>query len=156
LAPWLNFRVRESSITLGSQQYRRAIFVVAFALSAVYFFIFSESGLLERKNLEKEKKEIVVKIDALKSENERLQRLLNSYRKGEYPKEDILKSNYVKPGEKVVFFNGLDDKVPREPGRKATDAGFNVPLLYVRILWVVISSVVVILMILYGRNLKER
>jgi cell division protein FtsB len=141
---------------LVSQQYRWAVFIVIFALSAVYFFIFSESGLLERKNLEKEKRDIVVKIDALKSENERLQRLLNNYRKGEYPKEDILKSDYVKPGEKVIFFHGLDNNVPRETVKKASDYRFDVPLLYMRILWVVISSVVVLLMILYGRKHKEQ
>jgi hypothetical protein len=122
----------------------------------VYFFIFSESGLLERKNLEKEKKNIVVKIDALKSENDRLQSLLNRYRKGEYPKEDILKSSYVKPGEKVVFFHGLEDKAPREIVDKASDTGFPVPMTYLRIIWVVISSGLVILMILYGRKLKEQ
>ena len=141
---------------MGNQRYRWAIFIVVFALSAVYFFIFSESGLLERKNLEKDKKDIVVKIDALKSENKRLQSRLNNYRKGEYPKEDILKSSYVKPGEKVVFFHGLDDGVPGKAGKKGTEAGFSVPLIYLRIVWAVISSIVVLLVVLYGRKHKEQ
>jgi hypothetical protein len=141
---------------LVNQRYWWAIFIVVFALSGVYFFIFSESGLLERKNLEKEKKDIVVKIDALKSENARLQGILNNYRNGKYPKEDILKSNYVKPGDKVVFFHGLDDKTSGEAGKKETDRGFAVPLIYVRIFWVVISAVVVLLMVLYGRKHKEQ
>lgn len=141
---------------MGNQRYWWAVFITVFALSAVYFFIFSESGLLERKNLEKEKKDIVAKIDALKSENARLQRILESYRKGEYPKEDALKSNYVKPGEKVLFFHGLDDIVTGTAGKRETDRGIGVPLTYVRILWVAISSVVVILIVLYGRKHKEQ
>jgi cell division protein FtsB len=141
---------------LGNQRYWWAVFIAAFALSAVYFFVFSGSGLIERKILEKEKKDIVVKIDALKSENARLQRILNGYRKGEYPKEDILKSSYVKPGEKVIFFHGLDDNVTGAADKKAAGRGFSVPLVYVRILWVVISSVVVFLIVLYGRKHKEQ
>ncbi len=141
---------------MGNQRYWWAVFIAVFALSAVYFFIFSGSGLLERKSLEKEKKNIVAKIDALKSENARLQRILNGYRKGEYPKEDALKSNYVKPGEKVIFFHGLDDIAIGAAGKKEGDRGIAVPLTYVRILWVVISSAVVLLIVLYGRKHKEQ
>lgn len=136
---------------MDSHQYRWIVIIVAFFLAAVYFFVFSESGLLERINLQKGKTDLIANIEELKSENGRLHRLLDRYRKGHYPGEDLLKSGYIRPGEKVVYLRGLEE--PR-PGLKVADAapGFSVVLPYLRIGWLAVSAIVVVLLIVFARK----
>ena len=137
---------------MDRQHYRWAFFIIVFLLASVYFFIFSESGLLERIALNKEKNLIAASIGALKSENKRLQRLLNSYRAGVYPDGEMAESGYVKNGDTVLLFPGPERK-SRTISEKATPAETSpVPLPYLRIAWVAISSIVIIVLIIYGRK----
>jgi hypothetical protein len=123
-------------------------------LASVYFFIFSDSGLIERIALDKEKGHIAATIGALKSENKRLQRLLSNYRNGEYPDGDFADSGYIKNGSTILLFPGLKKSRAGienviQPGEAA------VPLPYLRITWIAISSIIVIILILYGRKLSD-
>jgi cell division protein FtsB len=147
---------REFFTTLGRFNFRWAIFLAVFVLSSVYFFVFGESGILERMNLEKEKNNVESKITALKKENEGLHQKLNRYRQGQYPGEDYLNSGYVKPGDKVLMFRG-QDKQP-SPDRQAVSGSdrYTGILPYLRIIWVVISVALVLGLYLYERKLKSR
>jgi cell division protein FtsB len=141
---------------LDRQHYRWAFFIIVFLLASVYFFIFSDSGLLERIALDKEKNQIAAKIGALKSENKRLQRLLNNYRKGEYPEGEIADSGYIKNGGKVLFFQGLEKKARAGTESTIQADALPVPLPYLRITWIAISSIVVIVIIVYGRKHSDQ
>jgi cell division protein FtsB len=136
--------------------FRWAIFLAVFALSSVYFFVFGESGILERMNLEKEKSTIESKIKALKNDNESLHRKLNRYRQGQYPGEDYLESGYIKPGEKVLFFHGVGDR-PVSAKQETTGGDRSTRILpYLRIMWVTLSACLVLCLVLYNRKLKSR
>lgn len=139
---------------MDRQHYRWVFFIIVFLLTSVYFFIFSDSGLLGRIALDKEKGRIASTIKALKSENKRLQHLLNNYRNGEYPDRDVADSGYVKNGGTILLFPDL--KKSRGGSQNAVPAGdASVPLPYLRITWIAISSIIVIVLILYGRKLSD-
>ncbi|OHD64204.1 MAG: hypothetical protein A2176_01035 [Spirochaetes bacterium RBG_13_51_14] len=125
-------------------------------LATVYMFIFSKSGLLERINLEKDKKIVNKEIEALKSENNRLHQLLSRYRKGDFPREDIVQSGYLRPGEKVIFFRGLEDTAVPQNDMRLSATEFPVSLPYMRIIWIAISAVVVLVIILHSRKHKDQ
>lgn len=132
------------------------MFLAVFALSSVYFFVFGESGILERMNLEKEKSTIESKIKDLKTENEILRRKLNRYRQGQYPGEDYLESGYIKPGDKVLYFRGQSDRPI--PARQEATGGDRITriLPYLRIIWVALSACLVLGLVLYNRKFKSR
>lgn len=140
---------------MDRQHYRWAFFIIVFLLASVYFFVFSESGLFERIALDKEKSRVAANIEAQKSENKRLQRMLERYRGGAYPEGEIADSGYVKNGGRVL--------IVREAGKKAVTAkaatgepgDFPLALPYLRITWIAISALIVIAMILFGRKLSE-
>ncbi len=121
----------------------------------MYFFIFSESGFLERIALDKEKNHIAANIEALKSENKRLQRLLDKYRKGVYPGGEIADSGYVKNGGSVLFLRELGKKSINGKSDSVQPDDVLVPLPYLRITWIAISAIVVIGLILFGRKHSE-
>ena len=90
------------------QNNRYSLFFLLFVLTAVYSFVFSESGILERRRLDDDKDELNKRIEKLKEENVVLNDLHERYKDGEFNKEEALKAGYVKPGEKVLFFKGRE------------------------------------------------
>jgi len=127
---------------LDRQHYRWALFIIVFLLASVYFFVFSESGLLERIALDREKNSIAASIEALKSENNNLQRLLKKYRNGEYSDGEIADSGYVRSGSSVLYFrDGGKMNIVRKPEKKQED--LPVPLPYLRILWISLSALII-------------
>ncbi len=139
-----------------SQHYRWVVFIIIFALSSVYFFIFSKSGLLERIALGKEKDRISASIETLKSENAGLQRLLNKYRGGDYPESDMTDSGFVKNGDTVLIFQGIDSKPSSGTERVESAVEYPVPLPYMRMAWIVISSLIIVVIVLYGKKASSQ
>ncbi|MBN2159969.1 MAG: septum formation initiator family protein [Spirochaetes bacterium] len=140
---------------MDSRHYRWVVFIAVFLLASIYFFVFSKSGLLERINLENEKKSLIANIEELKAENSRLKKLLDKYRKGRYPGDDLLKSGYIRPGEKVVYLRGLKER--RKSGDRVSAPVTGLPLVlpYLRIGWLALSAIILVLMILYARKNRE-
>ncbi|OHD70090.1 MAG: hypothetical protein A2W19_04675 [Spirochaetes bacterium RBG_16_49_21] len=137
------------------QQYRSIILIVAVVLAAVYFFILSKSGLLERLKLDEGKSHIVTRIENLKSENNLLRDRLKRYKQGEYPDTDILESGYLRPGGKVIFFQGLENRIPPADDEAPTEADSYTRLPFLRLVWLAFSAAVLIGLIIYGRNKRE-
>lgn len=135
---------------------RWALFLAVFVLSSVYFFVFGESGILERMNLESTKKAIEEKIDALRVENKDLSGRLERYRQGDYSANDFLESGYIKPGEKVIMFGGPGDKNVALKKEEREAERYKGLLPYFRILWVSVSVVIVVGLFLYNRKFKNR
>jgi hypothetical protein len=130
------------------------ILIVGILLSSVYFFILSQSGLLERINLEEENKLIHRKIEQLKNEKNRLQNNLRSYRLGRYTDNDLLESGYTRPGEKIIFFKDLGGKT-KSKEIETTDTGFSLKLTHLRLIWIAFSGAVLLVLLIYGRRNKD-
>lgn len=141
---------------MDRQHYRWAFFIIVFLLAAVYFFVFSESGLLERIALDREKSSIAANIEALKSENKNLQRLLNKYRSGDYPDGEIADSGYIKNGSSVLFFRNSGKRPGGGKTDKEQEGNPPVPLTYLRILWITLSALVILGLIAVGRRFSEK
>jgi hypothetical protein len=140
---------------LDRQHYRWAFFIIVFLLASVYFFVFSESGLLERIALDREKSSIEAGIEALKSDNKNLQRLLKKYRAGEYPEGEIADSGYIKNGSSVLLFRDTGKMSGSKKPKKKQEEYFHVPLPYLRILWISLSALIIAGLIVFGRKFSE-
>ncbi len=124
--------------------YNIRTFALVFILFGIYALLFSESGLLERISLQRKKADLEKKLGMLKYENDELTAAYELYRKGGLKKNDIMKAGYVGKGEKVIFFKG--------GGEVGTDKGLpeaqyernSIPLRDIRIIWAVVSLIVLI------------
>lgn len=120
-----------------------SLFVLLFILFGIYCFIFSESGLLERMRLESERKELMSGIQFLQRENKNLEELLNRHRQGEFIREEAQRAGYIKPGEDVLFVRGVS--IPEEIADRQDSEVYGVKIEYLRIFWIVLSSLVVLM-----------
>ena len=141
---------------MGKQRYRWLLLSVAIILSSAYFFIFSQSGLVERMKLDDEKKSIITRAESLKAENARLRKILDNYRAGVYPDSDMVTSGYTGPNEKIIVVHGLDTRARESTGIKKNNALFIFEIGTLRIIWIVISLLVLGTMLLYGMRIKEQ
>ncbi len=131
------------------QGYRFLTFFVILLLVAVYVFVFSESGMLERRELMKMKTAIEDRTAELERDRKRLEAVRESYRRGEMTDRDLVRSGYLKKNQEVVRFRGLNGEDENEvsfPGEKGLD--FPVTLGHIRILWLVFSLLVLLLLFL--------
>lgn len=134
------------STILTRQVHRLFVVSVLFVLSSIYFFIFSESGLLERISLERKKGDILARIEQQKNENDRLLSVFEKYKKGEMSERDLAKAGYVASNGKILHIKGIDDtKSDEKAGRQKGD--FFVAIPHLRIFWAVLSSLVVIVLL---------
>jgi len=123
---------------------RLKTFVIVFILSAIYVFVFGESGLLERLKLEENKQIVLGRIESLKSENKELKKLYGEYRSGRLTDADLLKSGFVKKGNRIVILKGVRDGElsPEEPG---VSSATPIEISHYRIIWIVVSMLILLL-----------
>ena len=131
------------------------VFIIGIILSSVYFVLFSQSGLLERINLEEENKLAYGKIEKLNSEKKNLQNTLRGYQRGHYSDRDMLESGYIKPGEKIIYFKGQREKTQSKEFEKTSDAGYFLKLTHLRMIWITFSAAVLLVLLIYGRKKRE-
>ncbi|MCU0822503.1 MAG: septum formation initiator family protein [Spirochaetes bacterium] len=124
---------------------RYSFIMLLSALFAVYCFIFGESGILERQRLADDRILLENRIKKLEKENNDLAGLSERYKKGEFLKEEATKSGYITEGEKVLFFKKASGKSEEIPASKLNDDKFSVNTAHLRILWVVISLMVLLI-----------
>ncbi len=124
---------------------RYSLFLVSFVLVAIYAFVFGDSGILERRRLDNEKTDLDQRIDNLKEENSRLGKLHEQYKNGEFLKEEAVKAGYIEKGEKLLFFKKQDKETQQKSEKSQVDDEFNVDLSHLRILWVVISVMIILI-----------
>ncbi len=103
----------------------------------MYLFIFSESGILERRELNKKYNQLNVKIGYIKADNEKLLKECEKYRAGNYNNDDIIDSGFVYKTGKFIYIN---DKVKEIVPDTATNPGdFSISPEHLRIIWIIIS-----------------
>ena len=84
-----------------------------FILSGFYVFVFSDSGILERRELNKKYEQLLKKIDYIKKSNSELSKECENYKSGLYSNGDITGSGFVYKTGKLLYVNEKEnEKVP--------------------------------------------
>ena len=134
---------------------RYSLIILLFALFAVYCFIFGESGILERQRFTGDRVLIENRIKKLEKDNTALSNLHERYNNGEFFKDEAAKSGFIKEGEKVLFFKKAAGKSEEIPASKLQDEKFSINTAHLRILWVVISLMVLLIYYIIRSKYKK-
>jgi cell division protein FtsB len=129
---------RECSTALASGD-RITLIILAGFLCAVYFFVFGESGLIERSGLVRERENLQVRIERLGDENAVLQRLYEKHRSGRLLREEAHRAGFIENGEKVVFLRQQEGAGAGEMNKQDTTVTGAIETSHLRILWIVVS-----------------
>ena len=116
--------------------------MLIFSLFSVYIFIFSESGLLERNRLKSKYELLQQRILQNKKAKDQLQKLLEEYRAGNYSQSDIAASGLIYSEGKVIIFD--ENYRLKEENLPQKNMNFEVDLFHLRIIWIIISIMVVV------------
>ena len=128
-------------------------FLIIFLLSGLYIFIFSESGILERRALNKKYDRLNAKIDYIKKENDFLQKESGNYRSGLYRDNDIMGSGFVYKTGKLVYFKDSEKEIISRPDFDNDDP--LISLDHLRLIWIIISLMVLFYHFLKNNNSDE-
>ena len=112
-------------------------FLIIFILSGLYIFIFSESGILERRELNKKYYHLTEKIDFVKKQNESLLKESENYRSGLYGDKDIIGSGFVYRTGTLLYFKEKEKEISNDS--TITQDDFMISLDHLRIIWIIIS-----------------
>ncbi|MFC1669989.1 septum formation initiator family protein [Spirochaetota bacterium] len=125
---------------------RIRIIILAFFLAGVYVFVFSDSGILKRIELERDINTLQKKIDNLKNDKVKLEKMYEKYRGGGQSKKDALKSGFISKDGKLVFFKGINQKRKREKGKSLeSNSRFSfIKLKHLQVVWIVFSTLVLL------------
>ena len=114
-------------------------------LLGVYVFVFSETGIFERKNLQKKIYLSSEQIQKLQIINRDLELRIEQYSKGNFPLSDILDSGYVPVGSLTIFLENSQPSSFKETKEKIIDIDMDSgkPDIFdtesLRIMWIVFS-----------------
>lgn len=126
-------------------------FIIIFILAGSYLFIFSENGILERRELQKKYNLLIEKIANIKENNSRLNDECEKYRSGKFQNKDIIDSGFVYKTGKVMYINDtIKDDIKIS---KTAEDEFIISLEHLRFLWIVIS---IIFIFFYYFKVKNR
>ena len=112
-------------------------FIIIFVLSGLYIFVFSESGILERRELNKKYNLLAQRIDYIKATNSKLSKECEDYRSGRYSDSDIIGSGFVYKTGKLMYINDTGKETVPIDGTVPDD--FLISLDHLRIIWILIS-----------------
>lgn len=128
-------------------------FILVFTLIGIYFFIFSESGLLERRELNKKFNTLNEKINYLRSDNNMLSNEYEKYRSGHYNDGDLIDSGFITSNGKFLYFDdtGKDDIKKGD----IIQEDFTVNVEHLRIIWILISIVILFYYFLKNKKTEE-
>jgi len=129
---------------LADGKNRFTLIVLLCVLSGVYLFVFSDSGLLERMNLERKNRELLANIGKLRGEKSSLEESLRSYEAGRVPDRDVLNAGMVGGGDRLVFLDDRGQKTAMETRKEKKRETFSIDIIHYRILWVVLSILVLL------------
>lgn len=120
--------------------------ILIFVLSGFYVFIFSDSGVLERRELSKKYDLLLKKIDYIKKSNSELSEECEKYRSGLYSQKDITGSGFVYKTGKLLYVNEKESEKVSKTGILPED--FIISLEHLRVIWIIISVMLIFYYIL--------
>lgn len=132
---------------------RFRIILLIFVLFSVYTFIFSESGMLERMRLNSRYLELQHNLSLLKKSNEEMKVLCSRYRSGDYSEKEIINSGLIYSGSKVIVFN--ENYSTKSTFSDEINNDFQLDPSHLRIIWVIISLMIIIYYVNRIRNKDE-
>jgi hypothetical protein len=133
----------------------RIKFVVLLAvLSAVYVFVFGESGVLERASYLKKKEGLAAGIARLEAKKKELSAVYDAYRRGEQTDSDMMKSGYVIRGDRLLYLKGLEGPHSGETEQAGLLGPEKVEISHLRVIWIIVSSLLVLLY--YTRAVRQK
>jgi len=116
------------------------------SLLGVYVFVFSDTGFLERQNLQKKKYVLSEQIQKLQIINRDLELRIEQYERGDFDLSDILDSGFVPTNSLTVYLENAQLTSFRDSKEKIIDTGK--PNLLdtesLRIVWIVFSVFVIL------------
>ena len=135
-----------------SSKNRSSLLVLLFVLSGIYFFVFGESGFLERMHLADEQKRMSNSLGSLEAENSELRDEYDDVmsKDGDKSYQEAVKSGFISKGKKYLFFKGGDDEKEISSVRSPDETDYSVEAAHLRILWIVAS--IMILLFYFGRR----
>ena len=126
-------------------------FIIIFILAGSYLFIFSENGILERRELQKKYNLMMEKIASIKESNKSIKNECEEYRSGKFTNKDIIDSGFADKTGKVLYFSdAIEDKVNSS---ETAQNEFMISLEHLRYLWIFIS---VVFLFFYFINKNKR
>ncbi len=139
---------------MSNQAYRFTVFITFFLLASVYLFVFSGSGILERIAVEKRISSLIEEVAKAVEQEQDLQREYDSYRDGNIKPEDIYDAGFIKNGERVILFKGIEKREKEEevrPGIKRSILDIST----FRIAWGLVSGIVLVLLFIFRPKEEE-
>lgn len=138
------FKNRDNLILVG----------IFFFLTGVYIFVFSESGVLERIKFDEKRSEIISRIESLKEDNRKLEAASGGSGSDRISDEDLARYGYIKKGSKLIFNKISPERTAEKFPSGGDDERGGIEISHLRIIWIVISSLIVLLLI--GSRYKKR
>ncbi len=120
-------------------------FFLIFTLSAVYVFIFGETGLIERLNLSRKADGFEIDIQELRLQNGSLSRELSRLKAGMYFDSELAGAGFVFAGSRLAVFE--DEQYPSEKENEVVSET-SINTMHLRIIWIVFSAIVVLLFLI--------
>ena len=136
------------------KRYSTSTYILIFVLFGIYVFIFSGSGVLERTKFLSENEKIEKRIHTLTEKNLYLKEVVKKYKAGFLSPDDIHKSGYRERGESLLTIQNPDIEKKKKyvNVKKKKESFFSIQ--HLRIIWIVISAVIVLLHYKYNSGAK--
>jgi len=127
------------------------LFILVLFLSGIYIFVFSENGFLERINFNEHKVKVLNRISEQRKVNTQLKNdLIRSSQEGS---SKVLKSSgFIKKGDSILVVKNKGSLKRKIENKKELAEGFTIKLLYIRIIWIIISLLVLFLFLSAGKK----
>lgn len=134
--------------------------ILVIFLFGVYCFVFGQSGILERMNLQKQTGRIDREIEEFEAKNDLLFELMLKYRSGKNFETEAKKYGYLREGEHVIIMPSVNDENKEiEPSfvpQSATQDIIESETAQLRLLWIILSFVIIFLYIIKTRALFKK
>ena len=149
---WQYIEEERYSITLV-KRVKPKTFILIFILAGSYLFIFSENGILERRELQKKYNLMTEKIASIEESNSSLINECEKYRAGKFSDKDIAGSGFVHKTGKVMYIGDTENDQVKTNVTIYDE--FTISLEHLRFLWIIGSIMILLVYFLKEYNKRK-
>lgn len=147
MVQWRLFQVRRFFIASDQQNKGLSSLIIASILLVLYCFLLSDSGLVARIQLDNDREHVQTRIQNLGEQRKELTKLMGQYRRGEFLREEALKSGYISSNERFLIFKGADNDLSKSHAPRESQA-YDIELVHLKILWIILSLIILMFYII--------